>query len=376
MLSVYIHIPFCVSKCPYCGFFSTPFDNGKADAYLQALDQEMERRFRNLKNGSIGSIYIGGGTPTTLSLHQLSRLFDLVDHHCTRSSDVEVTLEANPNTATAGTLSLLKDRGVNRLSIGAQSFSHEVLAMLGRAHTAGQASQAFHAAREAGFTNIGLDLIYGVPGQTAEVWQKTLETAVSLGPEHLSLYSLSLDDGSSFCRDAAAGRITMPDDELVASMYGNGIAYLSRKGYHQYEISNLCMPGRECRHNINYWSRGEYLGFGPGAWSFLGNRRWANIANIDEYASRLGKGILPEETIEVLDHDQEVTEFLLLGLRRTAGIDLEQFRHLAGEAAAADLRCRIGELEGMALFRFKDGRLMLTERGLLLSNDVLSRIVP
>jgi oxygen-independent coproporphyrinogen-3 oxidase len=168
----------------------------------------------------------------------------------------------------------------------------------------------------------------------------------------------------------------MPDDELVASMYSNCIAYLSRMGYRQYEISNYCIAGRECLHNNNYWCRGEYLGLGPGAWSCIGTRRWANIADIDGYAAHLSKGIPAEATVEVLGHDQEVAEFLLLGLRRTAGIDLEQYHDLAGREAVDALRCRIAELDGAALFQFQGSRLMLTEQGLLLSNEALSRIIP
>jgi oxygen-independent coproporphyrinogen-3 oxidase len=376
MLSVYIHIPFCVRKCRYCGFFSTTFDSRKADIFLSALNQEMERRSGILNRGPIGSIYIGGGTPTTLSPHQLSRLFDLVEAHCTRSSDAEITVEANPNTITAGALALLKERGVTRLSIGAQSFSDGILATLGRAHTADQATLAVHAARDAGFRNINIDLIYGIPGQTCEVWQETLESAVSLGPEHLSAYGLSLDEGSALSREAEAGRLAMPVDELVSDMYGTCIAFLSRKGYRQYEISNFCIAGRECLHNNSYWSRGEYLGLGPGAWSFIGTRRWSNIADIDAYAAHLGKGIPAEATVEVLGHDQEAAEFLLLGLRRTSGIDLDQYRDRAGREAVNALLRRIAELDDAALFRLHGSRLMLTERGLLLSNEALCRILP
>jgi oxygen-independent coproporphyrinogen-3 oxidase len=376
MLSVYIHIPFCVRKCRYCGFFSTTFDSRKVDIFLSALSQEIESRSSILKRGPIGSIYIGGGTPTTLSPHQLSRLFDLVEVHCTWSSDAEITVEANPNTVTAETLALLKDRGVTRLSIGVQSFCDEILSTLGRAHTADQATLAVYAAREAGFRNINIDLIYGIPGQTSEMWQKTLESAVSLRPEHLSAYCLSLDDGSALSREAAAGNLAMPDDELVASMYGNCIAYLSQQGYRQYEISNFCFAGRECLHNNNYWARGEYLGLGAGAWSFVGTRRWVNIADIDAYAAHLGKGIPAEATAEVLGHDQEVAEFLLLGLRRTSGIDLDQYRDLAGREAVNALLRRIAELAAADLFQLQGSRLMLTERGFLLSNDALSRILP
>jgi len=376
MLSVYIHIPFCVSKCPYCGFYSTCFDSLLADRFLSALAIEMKIRSGQFRDRQIGSVYIGGGTPTTLSLAQLSLLFNLVEEHFGLAADAECTLEANPDTVSAKTLTLLKARGVTRLSIGVQSFDDSVLVSLGRPHTASGALTAVRAARAAGFGNVGIDLIYGVPGQTEEQWQRTLESSLSLEPEHLSIYGLSFDEGSRLSSEAKAGRVALPDEDVVARMYVTAAQRLAEAGYRQYEISNFCIPGRECRHNSNYWDRGEYVGFGPGAWSFIGNSRSATIANVSEYIARMTKGMNAVETTDVPDFDQAASEMLFLGLRRTTGMDLRHFEQLFGSDATDDLMKRIGKLDGSGLFKIDNSRLSLTMRGFLLSNEVLSALLP
>ncbi len=377
MLGLYIHIPFCVKKCPYCGFFSTHYDNDIADEYLSALRLEIGMHSRKLSDLTIGSVYIGGGTPTTLSHDQFSRLFSIINEHVHLTVDAEITVEANPHTVTPNSLSLLKRLGVTRLSIGVQSFSDEVLALLGRVHSAGQGSAAVHAARNAGFGNIGIDLIFGVPGQTEDQWNSTLESAIALGPEHISAYSLGLDEGSQWHRDARNGGREPPDDDSTANMYGTAMEFLRSGGYHQYEISNFCLPGHECRHNVNYWDRGEYLGLGPGAWSFIGNRRWANIADVDQYASRLRIGISAQDqdSDEFVDGEQAALEKLFLGLRKTSGVDLVAYGSLFGRGALDSLMNRIGDLERDGLVDSKKGALVLTGRGMLLSNKVLSRLI-
>lgn len=376
MLSAYIHIPFCVNKCPYCGFYSTHYDTALADRFLSALDIEMQSRSRNLQDRLFSSIYIGGGTPTVLSLGQFFRLFDLIEKHLLLAADAEITVESNPGTITARTLDLLKDRGVNRFSIGVQSFSDQVLAVLGRTHSAGKAFAAVRAAREAGFGNIGIDLIYGVPEQTEDQWQRTVEAALSLGPDHLSVYSLSLDEGSPLSREARAGRFMLPDDEIVERMYGTAIQSLAVAGLRQYEISNFCVPGKECRHNCNYWARGEYLGLGPGAWSFIGNTRSMNVADVNEYVARMTDGIPAVDTREELNRDQSAAETLFLGLRRTTGIDLDHYDRMFGADATKTLRKKIQKLDGSGLFQIENTRLSLTLRGFLLSNEALTSILP
>lgn len=311
-----------------------------------------------------------------MSHDQFSRLFNIIKEHIRLTADAEITVEANPHTATKNSLRLLKGLGVTRLSIGVQSFSDEVLALLGRVHSACQAVAAVHAAREVGFGSIGIDLIFGVPGQTEEHWSKTLETTISLNPEHISAYSLSLDEGSQWHLAEKNGMGEPPDDDTSANMYTAAMELLRARGYHQYEISNFCLPGYECRHNINYWDRGEYLGLGPGAWSFIGNRRWANIADVDQYVSRLRSGITVQDRDrdEYVNREQAALEKLFLGLRRTSGVDLAAYGSQFGGGALDTLVSRIGELERAGLITIQKGTLVLTGRGMLLSNDVLYRI--
>ena len=290
MLSLYIHVPFCVRKCRYCGFYSTEYSSGKADAFISGLKHEVALYRNDFRNQAFSSIYIGGGTPTVLSSEQFGLLVRIIREHFTIDDDVEFTVEANPNTITHEKLSLMRSQGVNRLSLGVQSFSDEVLQILGRLHTAEQAADAFRVARSVGFENIGIDLIYGIPGQTVADWDETLNAAIALKPEHVSAYNLSLDEGSQFMRESEAGEFALPDEEICAAMYERAVIKLNNAGYGRYEISNFSLSGYECRHNMNYWERGEYLGLGPGAWSFISGRRYANIADTTEYVQRLSSG--------------------------------------------------------------------------------------
>jgi oxygen-independent coproporphyrinogen-3 oxidase len=377
MLGLYIHIPFCVQKCFYCGFYSTQYDNIIANEYLSAILVEIGMHSHILGEQTIGSIYIGGGTPTTLSQDQFCTLFNLIKEHVQLSEDAEISVEANPNTVTADSLILLKRLGVTRLSIGVQSFSNELLTRLGRVHTADQAVSAVQGARDAGFGSIAIDLIFGVPGQTKEQWRNTLETAVSLNPKHISAYCLSLDEGSQWYRDEKVGIGEQTNDDINATMYGTAMELLRSFGYQQYEISNFCMSGYECRHNVNYWDRGEYLGLGPGAWSFIGNKRWANIANVGQYVVRLREGITVQDKnrVEFVNKEQAALEKLFLGLRKTSGVDLATYSSLFGAGALDALIENIADLEHDGLVDIQKGALMLTSRGMLLSNEVLLRII-
>ena len=376
MLSLYIHIPFCVSKCQYCGFYSTPYSGISADRFLVDLQIEIESRADFIEGRTFDSVYIGGGTPTALSGEQISRLFTLLKERLNIAADAEITMESNPNTVSLNKLSLLRTQGVTRLSLGVQSLADEILAVLGRTHSAHQSITAMSEARIAGFDNIGIDLIFGIPGQTEQLWRKTLEDAVSLRPEHIASYGLSVDDGALLAQEVAAGRTSLPNDDVVAVMYETACEYLNEAGYHQYEISNFALDGRHCRHNMNYWDRGEYLGLGPGAWSFLGNSRSANIADITEYSNRLRRGVATVDVEEVLDPDQTAREILILGLRKTMGFDLSRYGTLAGQRSLDILQDRIQELDGAGLFVIENGSLSLTRKGALLSNDAMTRILP
>jgi oxygen-independent coproporphyrinogen-3 oxidase len=374
MLSLYIHIPFCVKKCLYCGFYSTPYSQEHADEFLLGLRSEAVL-YKDAFHGKVfETIYIGGGTPTALSLDQFNSVLDIIREHFQVSNACEFTVEANPNTVSEQKLKVLLDRGVNRLSLGVQSFSDAVLCTLGRLHTAEEAVDAVTCARKAGFQNIGIDLIYGIPGQTASLWRESLDRALELGPAHISAYSLSLDEGTWFTREVESGRLALPDEEIIAEMYELAVAALARAGYRRYEISNFSLPGFECRHNMNYWQRGEYLGLGPGAWSFISGKRYSNIPDVQEYSRRLAEGSSAVEFKEVVRPEQAAAEAIMLGLRTEVGIDMRRFEQEHGRQAAERLAKNRDQLNGSDLVSLSSGCLRLTDHGILLSNDVIGRL--
>ncbi len=374
MLSLYIHIPYCVRKCPYCGFYSTPYLPKNADEFLIALRREAASYQTEFNNRVFHNVYIGGGTPTVLSERQLTEVLCVITGYFQVSEDAEITVEANPNTITKENLAVMQEGGVNRLSIGVQSFSDEVLRALGRLHTAAQAEDAFHLARGAGFQNVGMDLMYGIPEQTMTQWEDTLDAAIGFRPEHLSIYSLSLDEGSLFKQRAEAGALMSPDDDMAADMYEYAAAMLDRAGYRRYEISNFAMPGFECRHNMNYWERGEYLGLGPGAWSFIQGRRYHNIADTGEYARSLAEGISVVVDLEQPGPEQASRETVLLSLRTVKGMDLRRYRKEYGPRLSQQLEANMAPLVAAGLLEEKGGRVILTDRGILLSNEALARL--
>jgi oxygen-independent coproporphyrinogen-3 oxidase len=374
MLTLYIHIPFCVGKCPYCGFYSTPYTPEKADEFIIALNREASRCKSEFSDRIFYSVYIGGGTPTILSSPQASRVLDIITENFHLAEHLEFTVEANPNSITKKTLSTWRERGVNRLSLGVQSFSGEMLLTLGRPHTAAHAEEAFLLARDAGFQNIGIDLIYGIPGQTMSQWEATLDRAKRCRPEHLSVYSLSLDDGSRWKEEAVAGSFALPDDDLAADMYEYAVTALARAGYVRYEISNFALPGRECRHNVNYWVRGEYLGLGPGASSYLSGRRHHTVADTEEYSRRLSAGESTVADAEFPGPEQASREAILLNLRTMKGIDLHRYEKEYGSRYLEKLERNMTPLLKAGLLRISGGRMHLTDRGILLSNEVVSRL--
>ena len=374
MLSLYIHVPFCVRKCRYCGFYSTAYSSGNADAFISGLKYEAASYRNVFRYKLFSSIYIGGGTPTVLSSEQFGLLVRILREHFASDEGVEFTVEANPNTVTQEKLTLMRSQGANRLSLGVQSFSDEVLQILGRLHTAERAADAFTVARSAGFENIGVDLIYGIPGQTADHWEEALDAVIALKPEHVSAYCLSLDAGSQFMREAEAGEFALPDEEICSAMYEHAVIKLNNAGYGHYEISNFSLPGYECRHNMNYWKRGEYVGLGPGAWSFISGRRYANIADTTEYVQRLstGRTIIVEQ--EIVDSESSARETVLLSLRTTKGLDLSRFEQEFGPDLLRRLERNAVPLRNAGLLCVKDRRLTLTNRGILLSDEALARL--
>ena len=374
MLSLYTHIPFCVKKCLYCGFYSTPYTPQNADVYVNALRTEAAGKAAIFSERQFGSLYFGGGTPTALSSHQLTTVISIIRSHFTLALDAEVTVEANPQSGTEHLFEDLLRSGVNRLSIGVQSLSDRLLATLGRPHSAAEAEDAVRSARRCGFKNIGIDLIYGIPGQTIGDWERTLERALMLGPDHVSAYGLSLDEGSSFQQQTASGSMQMPDDDLDAELYDIGVERLAAAGFMHYEISNFAKPGFECRHNLNYWHRGEYLGLGPGAWSFLAGRRSRSVPDLTSYSTRLynGSPVMAED--ETPGPAAAALETVMLGLRTRRGIELERIASEFGSLVRDHLVAQSAPMIDKGLLHLDDGRLFLTDRGMVLSNEVLGRL--
>jgi len=316
-------------------------------------------------------MYIGGGTPSCLEPDQLKRLFSLLAVTVSLSTHAEVTIEANPNTISLEKLDIFLENGVNRVSIGVQSFRDEVLRTLGRTHTADEARNSVRYARQAGFRNINVDLIYGIPGQDHITWYETIDQAILLAPEHLSLYSLSLDNGAPLKRLSEAGLFRLPDDDMVVEQYEHATDALARSGYALYELSNFARSGFECSHNMNYWERGEYLGLGPGAYSFLGGRRTAVVIDPVEYENRLQEERPIITAIDTPSQEEAAQEHLLLGLRTAKGISLPSYQKRFGNAEYEKLMRNVMDIERSGLVQVEQSHLSLTRSGRLLADEAI-----
>lgn len=329
-LGIYIHIPFCVSKCAYCDFYSFPADGGTKSAYIDALCRQIESAERKIADGyRVVSVFFGGGTPSILDAGLLMKALDAVRAGFVLSEECEITVECNPGTVDAAKLGIYKQNGVNRLSFGLQSADDNELRRLGRIHTFKDFLESYEAARKCGFDNINIDLMSALPGQTLQSWKKTLKTAAALRPEHISAYSLIIEEGTPFGDMAAhdAARLELPDEEAEREVYYFTGEYLEAAGYGHYEISNYAKAGRECRHNIIYWQRGDYIGFGAGASSFMNEKRYTAAKDINSYIKA------PDEAFgepEVLTASDSMAEFMFLGMRMLRGVKRSDFRRNFG----------------------------------------------
>ncbi len=325
---VYLHIPFCEAKCHYCAFDSRPVAGEDVDAYCDALVRQIRRMAAHpwCRQRRFSTLYVGGGTPTVLGRERLCRVLEAALHCFAFAKPVEVSVEANPNTVAADLLAHLRQAGVNRLSIGVQSLDDRLLVRLGRRHTAAQGVAAVEAARRAGFANVSVDLIYGLPGQTARDWRQTLAAVLALDVEHLSLYELSVDPGSRFHQRPPA---LPPEDEVVA-MNEITAELTAAAGMERYEISNYCRPGFACRHNLNYWQNGDYLGLGAGAVSCFGGLRLRAVGDPALFVRRLRAGEPVWSEGEALSLAARFRETVVMGLRCTAGLDLRWLRQRFG----------------------------------------------
>ncbi|MEW6108958.1 MAG: radical SAM family heme chaperone HemW [Nitrospirota bacterium] len=364
---LYIHIPFCIRKCIYCDFLSVPYDSSLAEKYIDALCKELE--LKKGLSGSLESIYIGGGTPSVMTDECFTALFKNIRDNFSLSSSVEITVEANPGTISESLTHTFLSSGVNRISIGAQSFIDPELRMLGRIHNSDDIVNSIELIKKSGMDNFSLDLMYGIPGQTTGTLHKSLSIAVGLLPAHISAYELTPEEKTPLYDLIRSKKVRMPGEEVIIAMNDSVIDFLGSCRYEHYEISNFSLPGSRCAHNLNYWNRGEYIGAGSGAHSFINNVRSANTPDIKEYIKKLNCGIMPETVTSYITSDEAVKEFIFLGLRKTDGISLTESGGITSDIADA-----CGELFNEGYLALKNGRLMLTRKGLPLSNTIIVRI--
>lgn len=377
--SLYLHIPFCIKKCSYCDFLSSPQDEETRERYVQALIREITVSRDCPAGRGVDTVFFGGGTPSILTEKQISRIMEAVCSSFSVRPDAEISLEMNPGTAEPEKLRAFRQAGINRLSIGVQSLHDDELRLLGRIHTAAQAKRAFRQAREAGFDNINIDLISALPGQTRDKWEDSLKRTVRWMPDHISAYSLIIEPGTVFAGLAEKGQLPpVPGEEADRAIYHSTGELLGEAGYRQYEISNYALPEKSCRHNIGYWTGHEYLGLGTGAASCIRGYRFSNTSDLVFYLDAMKKAADGSDLkkirreIRFLTEDEKMEEFMFLGLRMTDGIDAVEFEHRFGRT----LESVYGDVIRKHLRQGTAGRtkrgIRLTPRGIDVSNYVLA----
>lgn len=390
-MELYLHIPFCVKKCAYCDFLSGPSDEKVRQEYVDALIREIASYQSLYSDRQIVTIFLGGGTPSILSKEQIVTIFHALRETFCIASDCEITIEMNPGTVTKEKLLVYREVGINRLSIGLQSVHDEELRLLGRIHTFKEFLSTYEQAREVGFQNVNIDLISAIPGQTVESWEKSLRTIAELNPEHISAYSLIVEEGTPFYEQYADGQ-GLPNEEDEREMYQSTVKILREYGYDRYEVSNYAKPGYECKHNLGYWNRVSYLGIGTGAASLIRQGelkkqevpcevRYEHVRDREEYIRILQEGSKEEihrrleQNREVLTRQMQMEEFMFLGLRRMQGISYRRFWKCFG----VDIQSVYGEviqkLKEQELLQMKEDRIFLTKRGIDISNYVLGEFL-
>lgn len=390
-LELYIHIPFCVKKCDYCDFLSFPADNRTQRRYVDAVQKEIIYYGALYPDRKITTIFIGGGTPSWLDEEEIVRILHTVREAFAVEHDAEITIECNPGTATAHKLVRYREAGINRISIGLQSAHNEELALLGRIHTWEQFLKTYDLARKAGFSNINVDLMGALPGQTLETFSDTLKKVLALKPEHLSAYSLMIEEGTPFYeryredekhREAGEPTELLPDEEQEYAVTKLTQRVLMEAGYHWYEVSNFAKPGYECRHNIGYWKRADYLGIGIGAASLIDNVRYANVRDLEEYCKEcesLWEELNIRKTLcsstEPVTREEQMEEFMFLGLRMTEGVSRAEFEQHFGTTIEAVYGDVLRQLQKEGLLVKQEGRICLTERGMDVNNYVVEQFM-
>ena len=367
-MELYVHIPFCIRKCQYCDFLSGPSDKAARKAYVQALLREI-RSYAGRVLPGVTSVFIGGGTPSVLETEYIREIMEAVFHTFHVEKDAEITIEVNPGTAGKEKFTAYRECGINRLSMGLQSTEPELLRILGRIHTWEEFLEGYQEARQSGFQNINVDLMFALPSQTEELWKESLRKVAGLNPEHISAYSLIIEEGTPFGEKEPEG---LPDEDTEYRMYEDTACILGEYGYHQYEISNYARDGYECRHNVGYWNRTEYLGLGLGAASLYENRRFYNTRDMKEYLAYSGETQKIHKEVTSLSQADRMEEFMYLGLRMTEGVFEEEFQKQFG--------CRMDSVYGNILEKYKEEGFLqkkgpfwsFTRKGIHVSNYILA----
>ena len=379
-LELYLHIPFCERKCAYCDFLSAPADLPVRISYIKKLQEEIAYYGSEFEEYQVSSIFLGGGTPTILEGYQLAAILETVKKYFRLVADAEITVECNPGTLTAGKAEKLVQAGFNRLSMGLQSADDREVQLLGRIHNFAQFLESYDLARKAGFENINVDLMSALPGQTLKSWQNTLQKVTALRPEHISAYSLIIEEGTPFyerfaederIREEGGHPRLLPEEAIERQMYELTQRFLHTKGYERYEISNYAKPGSECRHNCGYWTRKDYLGLGLGASSLVGHQRFQNTSDLKEYLEQEYHHI----HTETLDKKSEMEEFMFLGLRLMTGISRQQFEKTFQVTLDSVYGEVLRKLKSEQLIEEVAGYVRLTEYGIDVSNYVLSEFL-
>jgi oxygen-independent coproporphyrinogen III oxidase len=370
---LYLHIPFCHSKCTYCSFVTGSYEDQLARRYMVMLGREIENTAATLstEERKIDTIYFGGGTPSIIAPEELERLLDICHKNFIVASDAEITAEMNPSDIDPSRLAAYRSMGINRASVGIQSFIDAQLQAMGRDHSAEDASQAIEKLRSAGFDNVSLDLIAGLPEQTREQWQYNLSRAFELSPEHLSIYLLEIKEGTTLYAQVRSGRMQTPDDDLAAEMYEMLLDKAAACGYDHYEISNFTKrESLRSRHNIKYWTDLPYYGFGVSAHSYDGRERYWNVKSTHDYITRIEQSGQAVADRIALSPKESAKEMFMLRLRLMEGVDLKNFRERYGLNLTADYKEQLSELAEAGLIEMDENLLRLTRRGILLSNEV------
>ena len=373
MFSLYIHVPFCATRCVYCDFFSNT-DTRYKEPYLRAIEKEMELRGEYIDDDTLETIYLGGGTPSRLSGNDLERIFNAISRRFSITEGAEITLEANPDDIRPDYLSALRDLPINRISMGIQSFRPEDLRLLNRRHDREQAIRAVELCQAHGFTNLSIDLIYGLPGQTPEAWEENLRQAIRLGTPHLSAYHLTYEEGTTLYKRLQAGQVEPVDEEVSVTLFHILTERMAEAGFQHYEISNFARPGFHARHNSAYWTGKPYLGLGPSAHSYNRTSREWNVASLPLYLRGIESG-QPATERETLDLSTRYNDFIITGLRTMWGISLDKLRAEFGEALLAYCQKQAHPYIQRGLLRQENDRLALSQAGILLSDGIMSELM-